>query len=735
MDLLKGLNKEQQEATVCVDGALLILAGAGSGKTRVLTHRIAYLIEQGVDPFNILAITFTNKAAKEMKDRVGKISSKGEDVWCSTFHSMCVRILRRHIHKIGFDNSFNIYDTEDSLKVIKACMKELNIDEKKFPSKGIYGTISSQKDSLITPKKYEKAFATDYYGKVVSEVYKLYQDKLKSFNALDFNDLIMMTIILFVNSKETLESYQNRFQYIMVDEYQDTNDAQYRLVKMLADKYKNICVVGDDDQSIYGWRGANIDNILDFEKDYPNTTVIKLEQNYRSTQVILDAANTVIKNNSKRKDKALWSDVADGMKIDYKACNDDREESRFIVSKIQEENTSDYSKFAILYRNNAQSRSLEDRLIRANIPYKIFGGINFYDRKEIKDVLSYLKLINNTSDEMALRRIINEPKRGIGDGTLNKIDEYAKGNNISLFDAMGQVEEISSLGARSKKVGDFYKIIANLRDEKETISVVELVKDVIDKTGYETALMFESTDEAKGRLDNVYELVSKAEEFANTTEEDNLTTFLEEVALVADVDTYQEDEEYVTLMTLHSSKGLEFDTVFMVGLEEEIFPSYRSIMSENEDDLEEERRLCYVGITRAKRKLFMTRANQRFQYGRYVNNRESRFMREIPKELIYNHMEKEKEKENEKQTRTYASRPEFSADKAVSNYLGKDNSSSEPKEFDIKVGDTVRHIRNGKGVVKDIESAGADFRVTVDFEKTGEKKLMAIAAKLKKVYS
>ncbi len=731
MDLLQGLNKEQREATVYTDGALLILAGAGSGKTRVLTHRIAYLIENGVDPFNILAITFTNKAAKEMKERVSKISDKGQYVWTSTFHSMCVKILRQHIHKIGFDNSFNIYDTDDSLKVIKACLKELDIDEKKVSSKAVFGTISSQKDALITPKKFEKLCGKDYYSLIVAKVYEMYQQKLKSYNALDFNDLIMMTIVLFVNSKETLERYQERFRYIMVDEYQDTNDAQYRLVKMLADGHKNICVVGDDDQSIYGWRGANIDNILDFEKDYPNTKVIKLEQNYRSTQIILDAANTVIKNNSKRKDKALWSDVSDGTQIEYKACSDDREESSFIVSKIQEENTADYSRFAILYRNNAQSRSIEDRLIRANIPYKIYGGINFYDRKEIKDILSYLKLINNKSDEMALRRIVNEPKRGIGDATLDKISNFASEVSISFFDAMGRIEETDIMTSKGKKVLEFYDMINSLRSDSEVLPVVDLLKEVIDKTGYETALMFESTDEAKGRLDNIYELIAKAEEFTNTTENDNLTTFLEEVALVADVDTYQEDEEFVTLMTLHSSKGLEFDTVFMVGLEEDIFPSYRAITSENEDDIEEERRLCYVGITRAKRKLYMTRAYQRFQYGKYVNNRESRFMREIPKELIFTFVEKESK--TEAQSCSYASRPEFSANKAVSDYLGKNEPSSNAS-FDLKVGDMVRHIRNGKGVITAIEPAGADYRVTVDFEKSGEKKLMAIAAKLKKVY-
>ncbi len=727
MNLLDGLNKEQREATEYTEGALLILAGAGSGKTRVLTHRIAYLIEKGVDPFNILAITFTNKAAKEMKERVSKISDQGEYVWTSTFHSMCVKILKQNIHKIGYDNSFNIYDTDDSLKVVKACMKELNISEKQFAPKTVYHTISRQKDELVTPKKFSKMY-TDYYNVVIGSVYELYQKKLKEFNALDFNDLIMMTIVLFVNSKETLEKYQDRFQYIMVDEYQDTNDAQYRLVKMLADKNKNICVVGDDDQSIYGWRGANINNILDFEKDYPDTKVVKLERNYRSTQVILDAANTVIKNNTKRKDKALWSDVSDGTKIEYKACSDDRMESDFVVSTIKEDDSFDYSKFAILYRNNAQSRSIEDRLVRANIPYKIFGGINFYDRKEIKDILSYLKLINNKQDEMALRRVINEPKRGIGDGTLDKVADYAKEQNIAMFDAMAEVEHITGLGARGAKVSDFYKIINDLRNQLKEISTVDLIKELLDKSGYEASLVLEGSEEAKGRIDNIYELIAKAEEFSRNTDNDDLGTFLDEVALVADVDNYNDDEQFVTLMTLHSSKGLEFDTVFMVGLEENIFPSFRAVDSSDEEAMEEERRLCYVGITRAKHKLYITRARERFQYGKYVHNRESRFIKEIPEELIFDHMSMEEDKV----TRTFASRPDFSTDKAVSNYLGKPSVASKT-EFNIKVGDTVRHIRNGKGVVKEIEPAGADYRVTVEFEKTGEKKLMAIAAKLKKV--
>ncbi len=726
-NLLHGLNNEQKEATEHIDGALLILAGAGSGKTRVLTHRIAYLIENGVDPFNILAITFTNKAAKEMRERVAKISNKGEYVWTSTFHSMCVKILKQHIHKIGFDNAFNIYDTDDSMKVIKTCFKELNLDEKRFNPKTVYGTICSAKDELVTPKKFEK-LNTDYYGQVASKVYALYQEKLKSFNALDFNDLIMMTIVLFVNSKETLERYQDRFKYIMVDEYQDTNDAQYRLVKMLADKHKNICVVGDDDQSIYGWRGANINNILDFEKDYPNTKVVKLEQNYRSTQVILDAANTVIKNNSKRKDKALWSEVTDGTQIEYKSCSDDRQESQFIVDKIREANTYDYSNFAVLYRNNAQSRSIEDRLINANIPYKIFGGINFSDRKEIKDILSYLKLINNKSDEMALRRVINEPKRGIGDGTLDKVAEFAKLYNISLFEAMGRVDEVGGLGAREKKVYEFYEVISGLMFQSKEMAAVDLIKQVLERTGYQSALELEANDEARGRLDNIYELVAKAEEFGKNAESADLQTFLEEVALVADVDNYSDTDEYVTLMTLHSSKGLEFDTVFMVGLEEDIFPSFRAINSENDEDIEEERRLMYVGITRAKRKLYISRAGQRFQYGKYVYNRESRFMEEIPTHLLKDLSEVAKQDAS----RTFASRPSYTENKDIGGYFKKPD-VKEISNFDINVGDTVRHIRNGKGVVTAIEPAGADFRVTVEFETAGEKKLMAIAAKLKKI--
>lgn len=739
--LLNKLNNMQKEAVLKTEGAVLLLAGAGSGKTRVLTHRIAYLINKGVRPFNILAITFTNKAAKEMKERVLNICEEGNQVLVSTFHSLCVRILRRDIDKIGYTNKFTIYDADDTERVIKEIMKEYKINDDILTSKAVMAEISRQKDKLINAYVYEQNVSSDFRKKLISDVYKAYENRLKTNNSLDFDDLIFKTVELFANNPDVLQNYQDRFKYIMVDEYQDTSTSQYTLIKMLANKYKNICVVGDDDQSIYGWRGADINNILDFEKDFENATVIKLEQNYRSSKNILNAANFVIKNNFGRKEKTLWTENQEGDLINYEKCNTDREEANFIANEIltKVNNGSQYKDFAILYRTNNLSRVLEEQLVFLSIPYKLYGGVNFYSRKEIKDIISYLKVIENNQDDVALKRIINVPKRGIGESSILKASDYAKNNNICLFDALKNPDKIPDLGRKTKSVLDFALLMEDFSQKSQTLSIADLIDYILEKTGYIDELKKEGTDEALGRISNLEEFVSKAveyEEKSNDDEEKSLTKFLEEVSLVADIDSMEDDENVVTLMTVHSSKGLEFDVVFLAGFEEGIFPTYRAITSPNSSDIEEERRLLYVAITRAKKQLYLTNAKTRLQHGRYINNAPSQFFKELPKDLL--HIKEKPKKENtknisfkEEEKGIYRPKPTYKPN--ISAYIKKDIPAPKNITLDFTIGDTVRHFKFGQGQVLKIEPAGADYEVTISFDNFGDKKLMANLSKLKKV--
>ncbi|MCL2565597.1 MAG: UvrD-helicase domain-containing protein [Defluviitaleaceae bacterium] len=733
MKLLENLNKAQKEAVMCTEGALLLLAGAGSGKTRVITHRIAYMIDKGVDPFNILAITFTNKAAREMKERVMDLIGF-DAVWVSTFHSLCVRILRREIAKIGYENSFSIYDADDSLRLIKLCIKELNINDKQFPPKYIGHAISEAKNNLIGCDEYMAANASDFRYSKVALCYELYQKKLNMANALDFDDIIFLTVRLFKEVPEALKRYHERFKYIMVDEYQDTNTAQYRLIRLLAFKYGNLCVVGDDDQSIYGWRGANINNILDFEKDFENTTVIRLEQNYRSTQKILNAANAVISNNLGRKIKSLWTENDSGADIYFYKAENDIEEAAFIVNTIQDymEEGVSLNNIAILYRQNSLSRPIEDALVKNNIPYKIYGGVRFYERREIKDVLSYLKCIYNSYDDVAIRRVINTPKRGIGETTVEKIASYANMYEMSFFEALKEPEVLDALGRGAKKVSEFYELIRSIKEFADDNSVSLLLTEVLDKTGYIKELEAENTDEARGRIENINELINKAVEFEKGSEDISLAAFLEEVSLVADIDSHFEGTQTVSLMTMHSSKGLEFKNVFIAGFEEGTFPSYRSVTSGEGRELEEERRLCYVGITRARENLFLTCANQRLTHGQIIYNSPSRFLKELPAEIL----------KQDTYLGKYTNNTQKPQAKAVTRPLPEYNPRPKPKPapipapknkaLDFGVGDNVRQLKYGIGQVMEIKPAGADYEVTVDFE-TGRKKFMAHLAKLVKV--
>ena len=739
-ELLNKLNPMQKKAVLSTEGALLLLAGAGSGKTRVLTHRIAYLINKGVRPFNILAITFTNKAAKEMKERVHSICETGNQVLVSTFHSLCVRILRRDISRIGYTNKFTIYDAEDAERIIRDIMKEYKINDELLKPKEVIGTISRQKDKLITANVYAQNIGSDFRKKLISEIYIAYENRLKTNNALDFDDLIFKTVQLLANNTDVLEYYQERFKYIMVDEYQDTSTSQYMLVKLLANKYKNLCVVGDDDQSIYGWRGADINNILDFEKDFKDATVIKLEQNYRSSKTILDVANFVIKNNFGRKEKSLWTENEQGCLINYEKCNSDRDEATFIANEILKKIKEGYSykDFAILYRANHLSRVLEEQMVRLSIPYKLYGGVNFYGRKEIKDIISYLKVLENPNDEISLKRIINVPKRGIGDASILKVSEYAKENNISFFEALTKAEDIQDLSRKTKSILDFYNIIIDFRIKSEQFNIPDLIDYILDKTGYLEELKKEETDEALGRISNLEEFISKAVEYEEgqvyDDEETSLTKFLEEVALVADIDSMEEGEETVTLMTLHSSKGLEFPVVFISGFEEGIFPTYRTLISENPSDIEEERRLLYVGITRAQKELYITNSKSRLQNGKYVNNATSSFFKELPKDLL-NIKEKTDRFSNisfsvEESKNNYRPKPNYKPN--VASYLKEEIPTPKNVSLDFGVGDNVRHFKFGLGTVLNINPAGADYEVTINFDNVGEKKLMANLSKLKK---
>ena len=744
MSVYETLNDKQQEAVFHTEGPLLVLAGAGSGKTRVLTHRIAYLMEEkGIMPWNILAITFTNKAAGEMRERVNRLVGQGaERIWVSTFHSACVRILRRHSGWIGYDTNFVIYDGDDQKSLMKDICKRLNIDTKKYKERAILGVISSAKDELIGPEQFALDAQGDYRQEIIAKAYSEYQRQLKSSNAFDFDDLIMKTVELFQNNPDILDEYQERFRYIMVDEYQDTNTAQFKLVSLLAAKYQNLCVVGDDDQSIYKFRGANIENILSFEKIFPDACVVKLEQNYRSTQNILDAANSVIQNNTERKEKKLWTANGQGDKVRMRSFQSAFEEAEFISGEIAarvRRQEADYRDFVVLYRNNAQSRMFEEKFLMANIPYKIVGGVNFYARKEIKDLLAYLKTIDNAKDDLSVRRILNVPKRGIGATTVTRVQEYALAHQMSFYEALEHASEIMGAGRAVSKINSFVTFIRTLRTQEEFFSVSELLKEVIERTGYVSELEAEGTEEAKARLENIDELINKVTSYEEEAEEPSLEGFLEEVALVADIDSLDECSSHVVLMTLHSAKGLEFPEVYLAGMEDGLFPSYLSIDSEDEDALEEERRLCYVGITRAMRHLTLTCARMRMSRGETHYNRPSRFLDELPKEKLdfgrkEEHRKQEIPQTEKNRTNAYAQAKSVFHTKAYDTVFDlKKGMPEKAGSLEYEVGDTVRHMKFGVGMVEKIQDGGRDYEVTVNFEKFGVKKMFAAFAKLKKL--
>lgn len=737
------LNPPQQEAVCHTEGPLLILAGAGSGKTRVLTHRIAYLIdEKGVNPWNILAITFTNKAAHEMRERVDKIVGFGsESIWVSTFHSTCVRILRRYIDRLGFDTNFTIYDTDDQKTLMKDICRRLNIDTKIYKERSLLAQISHAKDELITPDEMELNSAGDFNKKKVAGVYREYQASLRKNNALDFDDLIVKTVELFQNCQDVLESYQERFRYIMVDEYQDTNTAQFKFVSLLASKYENLCVVGDDDQSIYKFRGANIGNILGFEHVFPDAKVIRLEQNYRSTGNILNAANKVIAHNLERKAKTLWTENEEGAKLHFRQFMNGYEEAEYVVGEISRahrEGLCQYKDCAVLYRTNAQSRLFEEKCLLANIPYKIVGGVNFYARKEIKDLLSYLKTIDNGKDDLAVKRIINVPKRGIGATTLSRVQDYADHMDVAFYDALRVAEEIPAIGRSLPKIDGFVSFIQSLKSKADAYTVRELLEEVIDLTEYVKELEAEDTEESRARIENIDELISKTESYQEAMEEKGepatLSGFLEEIALVADIDSVDPDQDYVLLMTLHSAKGLEFPRVFLAGMEDGIFPSYMTIISDDLSDIEEERRLCYVGITRAMEDLTLTSAQQRMIRGEIQYNKVSRFVREIPRELVeLGHTIQTKKPVLEEVAPAKSSYMQMKMAFQAKPFQAKNFTVTKAASLDYEVGDTVRHVKFGVGIVKNIVEGGRDYEVTVDFDKAGVKKMFASFAKLKKI--
>ncbi|MEH7015382.1 MULTISPECIES: DNA helicase PcrA [Bacillus] len=736
--LLTGLNPQQQKAVQATAGPLLLMAGAGSGKTRVLTHRIAYLLgEKGVAPWNVLAITFTNKAAREMRERIDKlVGPEAEDIWISTFHSMCVRILRRDIDRIGINRNFTILDASDQLTVVKKIMKERNIDPKKFEPRSVLATISNAKNELLSPEKYAKKISiADPYEKMTSDVYTEYQKRLLKNNALDFDDLIMTTIQLFERIPEVLEFYQRKFQYIHVDEYQDTNRAQYILVNKLAVRFKNLCVVGDSDQSIYRWRGADISNILSFEKDYENAQVILLEQNYRSTQSILNAANAVIENNMNRKPKKLWTDNQVGSKISYYRAATEKDEAYFVAKKIRDEvqiGNRKYTDFAVLYRTNAQSRMVEEIFLKSNIPYKIVGGIKFYDRKEIKDILAYLRLIANPDDEISFARIINVPKRGVGATSIDKIINYGVQNGLSLTAVLDEIEHVGLSAKITKTVAEFAKQLHNWVNMQEYLSVTELVEEVLEKTGYRDALKNERTLESEGRLENLEEFLSVTQTFESQSEDKSLVAFLTDLALVADIDRVDEDPtagEEVILMTMHSAKGLEFPVVFILGLEEGIFPHTRSLMEE--DEMQEERRLAYVGITRAEEELYVTNAQMRTIFGRTSMNKESRFISEIPEDLIETLHEVKPKRESfstkSKPTTTTTTR-------SRSAFVRPAVKTTGGEQIGWSVGDKASHQKWGIGTVVSVKGDGDAKELDIAFPSpVGIKRLLAKFAPVTKV--
>jgi DNA helicase-2/ATP-dependent DNA helicase PcrA len=746
MNLRNLLNKEQYEAVTTIEGPLLILAGAGSGKTRVLTYRIAHMIQDlNIYPSKILAITFTNKAAGEMKDRVkALVGNEADNMWISTFHSSCVRILRREIDKLGYNKNFAIYDSYDQKVLIKQCMEELDIDEKYITGRELINKISSQKDNLISAERYKRENESNLRLNKVADVYMLYQKKLKNNNALDFDDLIYKTVQLFKENSDVLEFYQRKFQYIMIDEYQDTNKSQYELVELLAKSHKNICVVGDDDQCIYEWRGADIRNILDFEKDYPNTKVIKLEQNYRSKANILKAANDIISNNSERKTKVLRTENDNGDKIKLYRAYSDIDEGMYVSSQIKKicrEQNKHYRDFAILYRTNAQSRVFEDVFMKSNIPYRIVGGLKFYDRKEIKDIMSYLKFINNPLDDVSLRRIINEPKRSIGNTTVDKVQNFAASMDECMYSVLLDIDEVLSLPKRSvSSIKKFVSLINSFIRSRDKISVSSLIKEVIETTGYIDKLKDLKDAESVSRIENLKELVSAAVEFESTSEDKSLSAFLEKVTLVSDIDNFDEDADSVVIMTVHSAKGLEFPVVFMVGMENGIFPGSQSL--ENSAEMEESRRLCYVGITRAKERLYMTSAESRRVFGRMVSYSQSEFLSEISSSL------KEYDNINNNIT-TFGNRSNFNDNKSWMPRMTKKtpfevkrdvtikNKSEEIvntlKAENVKAGIKVKHNKFGIGTIVSVSKNGSDIKLTIAFDKNGIKNLMYGVARLEAV--
>ena len=748
MSIYDTLNEQQRQGVLTTEGPVLLLAGAGSGKTRVLTHRVAYLIEEkDVNPYNILAITFTNKAAAEMRERVDRlVGIDAGGAWIMTFHAACIRILRRYIERIGYANGFTIYDTDDQKTIMRQVLKKLDLDPKLYKDRSVLSQISNAKDELISPDEFELAAGSDYHKRKIAEAYREYQKQLKSNNALDFDDIICKTVELFGSCPEVLDYYSERFRYIMVDEYQDTNTAQFKLISLLASRFRKLCVVGDDDQSIYKFRGANVKNILNFESVFPEAVVIKLEQNYRSTQNILDAANAVIKNNSERKAKSLWTDEGAGDKIAYNIYNTAYEEAYGIVSDIKEHaaESGAYNDYAVLYRTNAQSRSLEEKFIELGVPYRIYGAVNFYARKEIKDVLAYLKTIDNARDEVAVRRIINVPKRGIGLTTLEKASVFAEDNDISLYAAVARGSEIPSLSkAAVGKLDNFCMLISELRAKSRELSIKELISEIINDVKYEEYLADDDEpDEIADRMQNISELISKAAAYEEAADMPTLSGFLEEVALVADIDNMDENNNIVSLMTLHSAKGLEFPCVYLAGMEDGNFPSYMAIQSDDKCDLEEERRLCYVGITRARKRLVLSMARQRMIRGEMMLCKQSRFINEIPKELLlesgqgirkpqsFSSEAAARLAENAMRAALPWNRP---AARMSAIKKGAPQTAASEEELGYTKGDRVRHIKFGEGTVTNIASGGRDFEVTVQFDTAGVKKMFASFAKLVKI--
>ncbi|MFB8581766.1 DNA helicase PcrA [Enterococcus gallinarum] len=741
-ELLANMNPRQKEAVMHTEGPLLLMAGAGSGKTRVLTHRIAYLIEEkNVNPWNILAITFTNKAAREMKERVNQLlGSGGEDVWVSTFHSMCVRILRRDVDQIGYSRNFTIIDTSEQNTLMKRVLKELNIDPKKYDPRSILGAISNAKNELLTPADYENQQGS-LFEQIVGRCYALYQKELRNNQCMDFDDLIMNTIRLFKENEDALQFYQRKFHYIHVDEYQDTNHAQYTLVNLLADRFKNLCVVGDADQSIYGWRGANMQNILDFEKDYPDAAVILLEQNYRSTQTILNAANQVIKNNRNRPDKNLWTENRAGEKITYYRGDSERDEARFIVSEMQKQIADKgrkFGDFAVLYRTNAQSRVIEEMLLKANVPYTMVGGRKFYDRKEIRDILAYLSAIANPSDSLSLERIINVPKRGIGATSVEKLREFASLHEWSLLEAAMNVDLANISGKAGKELGSFGMMMDQFAQMIPYLSVTELTKEILDKTGYKQDLINQNNLESQSRLENLEEFLTVTQEFDKRFEaqneddadapEEKLTVFLNDLALLSDVDSYEEESSQVTLMTLHAAKGLEFPVVFLIGLEENIFPLSRALMEESE--LEEERRLAYVGITRAEEELFLTNAFSRTLYGRTQYNRPSRFVEEIEQDLLQSLGERTQPKGAAASFQPKVFKPTYTQPRQ-SNVSSRQTTTAAGNQW--QVGEKVNHKKWGVGTIVRTTGAAQDLELDVAFPQQGVKRLLAAFAPIEKL--